>query len=127
MDTRFVGIGFVLLSVTLLTSAQFIIKSRLTVHGSIPFAPGDLLRYLLVALGDWRLWLGGIGLVLASFSWYVAVSRIPLSIAFPFGALSYPIVFLGSVLFLREPFSWTALLGNGLIIAGVALAVAVES
>lgn len=127
MDARLAGIGFVLISVTLLTSAQFIIKSRLTIHGSIPFAPSDLLSYLLVAMGDWRLWLGGIGLVLASFSWYIAVSRIPLSIAFPFGALSYPVVFIGSVLILREQFSWPALLGNFLIIAGVVLVVSFKS
>lgn len=127
MDVRFVGIGFVLVSVVMLTCAQFVIKSRLTIHGSIPFAPGELLSYLMIALADWRLWLGGIGLVLASLSWYVAVSRIPLSLAYPFGALSYPMVFLGSVLILREQFSWMGLLGNLLIVSGVVLVASFKS
>ena len=121
MDIRIVGIGFVLLSVALLSTAQFIIKSRLNVHGNVPLSPNDLLVYVWVLLQDWRMWVGGVSLVLASLSWYIAVSRLPLSVAFPIAALAYPIVFLGSVVILREPFSWTAMAGNLLLVIGIVM------
>jgi drug/metabolite transporter (DMT)-like permease len=122
MDPRVIGIGLVITSVLVLSAAQFIIKSRLSVHGEIPFSPREFVDYLLSAAGDWRLWLGFILLVLAALCWYTAVSRIPLSIAYPVGALAYPVIFLGAVVLLREPFSWTVLVGNLLVVAGVVVA-----
>ncbi|WP_167448904.1 EamA family transporter [Mesorhizobium hawassense] len=102
--------------------AQIIIKSRLTEHGAVPFSLAEGWPYLLGLLGDWRVWLGGFGLVASSVLWYAGISRIPLSLGFPFAALAYPLVFAGSVLFLHERFSWQSLAGNGLIVLGVVLA-----
>ncbi|MDX8524180.1 EamA family transporter [Mesorhizobium sp. MSK_1335] len=102
--------------------AQIIIKSRLTEHGAVPFGLAEGWPYLLGLLADWRAWLGGLGLVASSILWYSAVSRIPLSLAFPFAALAYPLVFASSILVLHERFSWQSLAGNGLIVLGVVLA-----
>ena len=106
----------------LLTTAQIIIKSRLTEHGTVPFSFEQGWPYLLGLLADWKVWIGGLGLVFSSVLWYAAISRIPLSVAFPFAALAYPLVFASSVLFLHERFSWQSLAGNGLIVLGVVLA-----
>ena len=122
MDQRIFGSGLVIVSVTVLSFAQFVIKSRLNVHGEIPFSVRPLIDYLATAITDWQLWLGLIALVLAALCWYAAISRIPLSIAYPIGALAYPIVFTVSILLLREPFTWTGLAGNVMIVAGVVLA-----
>ena len=65
------------------------------------------------------MWASFFGLIVSSLLWYAAVSRIPLSLAFPMAALSYPLVFGGAVLFLDEPFRWTILFGNVLIVTGV--------
>lgn len=119
MEFRTAGLGLVLLSVFLLTATQLIIKSRLDAHGAIPFLPGEFLRYLLAAVQDLRLMLGLATLVVAALCWYAGVSRLPLSLAFPFAALSYPLIFAGAVLVLGEPFSWTTMFGNVLIVAGV--------
>jgi drug/metabolite transporter (DMT)-like permease len=122
MDTRALGIILVVASVTILSFAQFTIKSRLNVFGAVPFNPGELLGYVARVVADVPMWLGVIALVLASLCWYMAISRIPLSIAYPIGALAYPLIFLGSMLFLREPFSWASLIGNCLIVLGVFIA-----
>lgn len=122
MEFRTAGLGLVLLSVLLLTTTQLIIKSRLDAHGAIPFSPGDFLRYLLTVVRDWRLILALATLVVAALCWYAGISRLPLSVAFPFAALSYPLIFAGAVLVLGEPFSWIALFGNFLIVAGVLMA-----
>lgn len=121
MEFRTTGLSLVLLSVCLLTVTQLIIKSRLGAHGAIPLVPGDFLCYLLAVLQDWRLMLGVGVLVFAAVCWYAGISRLPLSLAFPVAALSYPMVFAGAVLVLGEAFSWPALIGNLFIVAGVLL------
>lgn len=106
----------------MLTMAQIIIKSRLSEHGAVPLSLDEGWPYVLGLLADWQVWVGGAGLIVSSVLWYAAVSRIPLSVAFPFAALSYPLIFASSIVFLHERFSWQALAGNGLIVLGVMLA-----
>lgn len=121
MDNRTLGIVLIVVAVLAMTSAQLLIKARLDVHGAVPLSAGGLFGYALALLADWQAWLGGIGLIAASVLWYVALSRIPISLAFPFAALSYPIIFAGSLLFLREGFSWQVLAGNVAIVVGILL------
>lgn len=59
--------------------------------------------------------------VAASVCWSLALQRMPLTIAYPFMALSFALVPLASVLFLRENLSWLQVVGIALIILGVAL------
>jgi len=120
MEHKLTGFSRILTAVFALTGAQLLLKSRLTVHGVIPFAPIDLLRYLWVLAHDLKVWIGVAGLVLSAALWYMAVSRIPLSVAFPSAALSYPMILIGSFLFLNEPVNWPLVLGTALIMGGVA-------
>lgn len=119
-DGRLVGFGLVLAAVLALTVAQLVIKARLTAHGVVPIS-ADLWPYLLRVAMDWRMWLGLLGLVVSSGLWYAAVSRLPLSVVYPFAALSYPLVLLGSFALLREAISLPLVAGNVLIVAGVVL------
>jgi drug/metabolite transporter (DMT)-like permease len=91
-------------------------------HGVVPLSGREFLLYLVALSRDWQLWLAGVGLVLAALAWYAGLSRVPLSLAYPLGALSYPLVFAGTTLLLGEASSWPALVGNLLIVAGVVLA-----
>ena len=118
METRASALALIVFAVLVLTASQLIIKSRLTVHGVVPLGPG-LWNYLLGLLADWRMWCAAVGLILASLGWYAAVSRLPLSIAFPFAALSYPAVLFGSLVFLGESVSLQMIAGNALVVAGI--------
>lgn len=120
VDMRTAGFALIVFAVLVLTGAQLLIKSRLSVHGVVPIN-GELLRYVLALLADWQVWLGGAGLVISSLCWYAAISRLPLSIAYPFAALSYPAVLIGSALLLGEPFHWQAVAGNALVVLGILL------
>lgn len=121
IDARSLGFALILVAVVALTGAQVVIKSRFSVHGVVPLQFDTVLPYLLGMMRDWLAWLGLAGLVVSSICWYAAISRLPLSIAYPFAALSYPVVFVSSLVFLRETFSWQALAGNVLIVAGLLL------
>ena len=121
MDARGLGFALILFAVVVLTGAQVVIKSRLSVHGVVPFQPGALIAYIWTLVRDWQMWLGLAGLLVSSLCWYAAISRLPLSIAYPFAALSYPVIFIGSLVFLGETFTWQALAGNVLIVAGLSL------
>jgi len=121
IDARSLGFALILVAVVVLTGAQVVIKSRFSVHGVVPLQLDTFLPYLLGMMRDWLAWLGFAGLIVSSICWYAAISRLPLSIAYPFAALSYPVVFISSLVFLREAFSWQALAGNVLIVAGLLL------
>lgn len=124
MEPRTTGLALLALGVVLLSVTQIIIKSRLNVHGAIPVSASEIVPYVWGLLQDLR-FLGGLGLlIIAAFCWYAGLSRIPLSLAFPFAAMSYPLIFLGSVLLLNETFSWPVAIGNILIVTGVLLVAA---
>lgn len=121
MDNRTVALILILVAVMSLSSGQLIIKARLDALGVVPFTPREFWAYAVAVIGDWVMWLGLAGLIVASVLWYAAVSRLPLSVAYPFAALSYPMILLGSLLILREAFSWQLVAGNAIIVIGVVL------
>lgn len=124
MQTRTIGIALILASVCLLTVTQLLIKARLTGLGSAPMNLEGLIYYVLKALRDLPLLVGGCVLVVAALCWYGGVARLPLSLAFPLGALSYPLVLVGSLVVLKEQFSWQLVAGNLMILGGVVIVAA---
>jgi len=119
IEERYVGILLIASSIIVMVGAQLIIKNRLNSHGVVPLSLPEFSQYVLYLLRDIRVWLGGIGLVVSAILWYAAVSRVPLSVAFPLGASSYPLIFLCSVIWLGEAFTLEKLFANLLIISGV--------
>lgn len=55
----------------------------------------------------------------ASLFWMAAIGRMPLSKAYPFTALSFPLVAIMSAWVFREGIDWPKIAGTALIIAGV--------
>lgn len=115
-----VNFFFLSFSVFLLVIVQLLIKYRFTVaHGEIPISLSGFWSFLLNALRDPYLWVAGILLITAATLWYMMISRMSLGVAFTFAALSYPLVMVGSYLFLGEVFALPQILGCGLIVAGL--------
>jgi len=50
-----------------------------------------------------------------------ALSRLPLSHAYPFMGITFGFVLVGSALFLNEPLNWHKIVGIALIISGIAV------
>lgn len=107
------------LAVIAVSAAQVLIKHRLNWHGHMPAAPRETFMYIINLIFDPVVVGAFILLVGAAITWYFVVSRIPLSTAFAFAALSYPIVLLGAFLFLREPIGAAQIVGNALIVIGI--------
>lgn len=64
----------------------------------------------------------GLGLYgLAAFFYIIALRKIPVTVAFPSVALSYAIIAVLGVLWLKEPLSMLQISGIGLIMAGVVM------
>ena len=64
--------------------------------------------------------LGIASYTLSSAIWLIILTRLPLSIAYPFGAISYVLVILGSAL-TGEYIKPARLIGVGLIVVGILL------
>lgn len=105
-----------IVSVTLMAGAQIVIKTQLNSLGAGSvglWALGlNLLRnpYLWLALGM---------LIVAAGLWYGAMRWLPLNVVFFFAALAYPMILLGSYLFLDEAVSRGQILGCAMIVGGV--------
>jgi multidrug transporter EmrE-like cation transporter len=113
---------FLLFAVLALTVyGQLVIKARALTHAAETTALSSKLHYLLTMLTDFSVLSGFAAAFLAGICWMLAIERLDLSIAYPFMALSFVLVPLGSTFFFGEvvpPMQW---LGLGLIIAGVSV------
>jgi multidrug transporter EmrE-like cation transporter len=96
---------------------QLMIKARALAHSSN--AGVGKAHYIFLMLTDVGV-LSGLGAaVLAGVCWMLAIERLELGYAYPFMALSFVLVPLGSTMLFGEPLPTSQLLGLALIIAGV--------
>jgi drug/metabolite transporter (DMT)-like permease len=100
---------------------QLVIKARALAHASEAIGGPHRLHYLFAMFTD--LWvLSGLGAaVLAGACWMLAIERLEVGYAYPFMALSFVLVPIGSTLLFGEPLPRIQLLALALIMAGVTL------
>jgi drug/metabolite transporter (DMT)-like permease len=58
---------------------------------------------------------------LSSLLWIYAIRQLPLSVAYPFVALSYIVIFIGSAILFDESITWRHWTGAALIVCGIVL------
>lgn len=112
-----VGLMLVAVSMMLEAFGQICFKHTAdrSVHGVDPVA---LLRH------GWKqcwLFLGIACFVVEAFVWTLALSKLPISIAFPAGSICFVFVAVFSLVFLKEKVGRTRWAGIALILAGVLL------
>jgi multidrug transporter EmrE-like cation transporter len=99
---------------------QIIIKWR--VSGIVlPDAFGEKLSALGGMLADPWVITALSGAFVASLFWMAAMTRLPLSLAYPFTSLSFVIVAALGILFMGEPFTTSKAGGICLVVAGLVL------
>lgn len=112
----------VALSVALATTGQLLLKAGMDAAGAeVALSAGALVELVGTVLGSWRLVLGLVSFGLSALFWLVALSRLPLSTAYPLVSSSYVLVLAFSTLVLGErpgPVVWGGAL---LIVTGIAL------
>ena len=109
---------FVITSVFLGVTGQLLMKKGMTVVGELSFFP---FSNILHALLNPYVLSGFSCYGISSILWLVAISRLPLSNAYPVLSAGYVLVVFASYFFFNEPLGLLKILGIILICAGVIL------
>lgn len=119
--TRSVAFLFVGLTVFFTVFGQLSIKYKAAQMGEMPPQFPDRLSYFLeLFLSPWII-AGFISAVFAAIFWILAMTKLPISLAYPFMALSFPLVVIASHILFGEYVSSLRMIGVALICAGVIL------
>ncbi len=114
------GYLYVLLTLLFTVYGQLILKWRLN-QLQLTFGQGLLekAKGLLTLLIDPYIFSGFFAAFLAAMCWMVAMSKLPITLAYPFMSLAPALVFIFGVWFLNEDFSWGKVFGLVLIGLGI--------
>ena len=100
---------------------QLMLKSRAIVHSAEFAGTQGKLHYLLLMFTDIGVLSSLAAGVLAAVCWMLAIARLDVGYAYPFVALSFVLVPIGSGALFGEALPATRLIGIALIIAGITL------
>jgi drug/metabolite transporter (DMT)-like permease len=99
---------------------QLMVKKGLNLLGAIDFSQGKMYSYFKIFASPFVI-LGSLSYAISIFFWLYALTRVDLSFAYPFLALSYVLIILASWLFLDESIPATRWIGILVICLGVFL------
>lgn len=114
--------AYVILTVLLTVYGQLAIKWQMAQAGPLPEGMAAKALFLLRQAASPAVASGLGAAALAALSWMAAMTRFPLSVAYPFVALSFVLVPLLATVVLREPLNPWRLAGAALIVLGVIVA-----
>ena len=115
------GYFFVALTVVLTVISQFLIKWQVGLAGALPAGFGGKASFLAgLMLKPWMV-IGMASAFAAALFWMLALSKLPLSHAYPFTAAGFVLVVFGGAWLFSEPLTTARILGIGLIVVGVVL------
>lgn len=108
-------IPIILFSVALNAFAQIFIKKGMMSLGQLSLSMG----FVLKGLGSFHLWMGMICYAISVLSWMVVLSKVNVSIAYPFLSLGFILSAIIAYYFLGEPLTLYKIIGIALICAGL--------
>lgn len=113
------GYPYIFLTVLFTVYGQLVIKWQVGQAGVLPPNVGDKVAFLLrLLLNPWIV-SGFISAFIASLTWMAAMTRFPLSHAYPFMSLSFVLVMFLSALVFHEPLTWAKSIGMTCIVIGI--------
>lgn len=113
------GYVYILLTILFTVYGQLILKWRMNLKGQLPESFSGKIAFMFQAYLDPWILSGFLVAFFASVTWAMAMTKFPLSKAYPFMSLSYVLVFALSVLFFNEVVNLYKIIGFTLIIIGV--------
>ncbi len=119
--TKGMAFGFVLITVVFTVIGQVLIKWQAMHAGPLPASWPDRATFLTrLLLNPWII-TGLLSAVVAACAWILAMTRLPINVAYPVMSLTYPLIFcLGWLLFGETLSVWRAI-GVLFILIGVAV------
>jgi multidrug transporter EmrE-like cation transporter len=115
------SIGLLLAAVISAATAQVMLKHGMQVATSRAAQSGGSLA-LRAATSPWVL-LGLVVFGVSAIAWLAALSRLPLSVAYPFNALGYLVILTASIFVLHERANVLTWVGSLLVVSGLLIVV----
>ena len=112
------NVPFIVIAVTIGVVGQILIKKGLNLLGDINFSGGFVHSYLKIFFAPYVI-LGVLTYFCSIFFWLYALSKVDLSFAYPFLALSYVFIVLASQYYLGEIVPFIRWIGVLVICFGV--------
>ncbi len=115
------SVAVLLFAVALAAVGQLVLKHGMTLAQQEAHRSGGSL-VLVAATSPWII--GGLAIFgISAVAWLLTLSRVPLSLAYPFNALGYLGILIASVVFLHERANVWTWLGTSLVALGLVLIV----
>jgi len=111
--------GLIFTGVMLNAAAQILMKAGTNSIGHFDFSMGNILPVGWKLATEWHIVTALFCYALSVVVWILALSRVPVSIAFPMLSMAYIVTALAAWYLLGEPLSPTKMAGIGVIILGV--------
>jgi multidrug transporter EmrE-like cation transporter len=118
MQTKSMGLLFVLTSVLLVDVGQLFLKYGMNQVGGLDFSQGFLSLFFSVFSNPF-VFIGVVLFASSSLGWLLALSKVPLSYAYPIVSVGYVLVTFFSWLLFHEAVSGMRILGLSIIVGGV--------
>jgi multidrug transporter EmrE-like cation transporter len=110
---------YILLTILLTVYGQIVIKWQVKAAGELPNQTEQKIQFILnLLLNPWIV-SSLICAFLASLFWMAAMTKFPLSYAYPFTSLSFLIILLASNIFFQEAITINKLVGISCLITGI--------
>lgn len=110
---------YVAVTVLLTVYGQIIVKWQVDEAGAVPDSAAGKAHYVLrLFLQPWVL-TALLAAAVAAGSWMLALTRLDLSVAYPFVALSFVLVLLASALLFNEPLTAAKVVGITFVVIGL--------
>jgi len=115
------SVALLLLAVVSAASGQVMLKHGMQVASARVAQSGGSLA-LRAATSPWVL-LGLVVFGISAVAWLAALSRVPLSVAYPFNALGYIVILTASVVLLHERANVLTWVGSLMVVSGLLIVV----
>ncbi len=113
------GYSYIFWTVFFTVYGQLILKWRIAKYGDLPEIFSDKIVFLFRLLFDPFILSGLLAAFIASFFWMAAMTKLELSIAYPFMSSAFILVFLFSVFLFQESINSYKIIGLILITSGL--------
>lgn len=111
--------SLIFIGVMLNAAAQILMKAGTNAIGHFEFSMANVLPIGWKLATEWHIVTALFCYVISVVVWILALSRVPVSIAFPMLSMAYVVNAVAAYYLLGEDFSVTKLVGMGVIIIGV--------
>lgn len=119
-ELALVSLALVLFAVVTASSGQLMLKHGMQLAAAKARGGGSLV--VAAATTPWVL-LGLVVFAVSAVAWLGALSRLPLSVAYPFNALGYIVILTASIVVLHERANLLTWVGSVLVVAGLLVVV----